>query len=373
MVEGLETGDADVDGDGRFSIDDLYSYVCDRIKNTQQLQQPMKISLVEGEIFLGNNPRPKAVPLPEDLLDDLSHPRLEIRRSAVDRLSIFLRASHKGRMLAAYQELTRLQEEDDSLQIKRIAKQCIEQYDAQAKAGLQKAALFVSEPVSESVSHAVPDREEIEATPPPPLDQQPEARGRSQIGAQVVAPSGSGSLTQPVESLRPAQTPPISEVPKRSWQPSEVRLRRTLYVGIGVLVAVLLVAALVYLRTSPLSPLKPDYAGLHINLGKALDAEGQYDAAIAEYKEAIRLKPDYALGRNNLGNALDDKGQHDAAIAEYTEAIRLNPDMAEAHFNLGIALNAKGQHAAAIAEYKEAIRLNPVNPALRLNPDIAGH
>ena len=43
---------------------------------------------------------------------------------------------------------------------------------------------------------------------------------------------------------------------------------------------------------------------VHYTLGNALYLKGQYDPAIAEYKEAIRLKPDYALAHNNLGMAL---------------------------------------------------------------------
>ncbi len=43
----------------------------------------------------------------------------------------------------------------------------------------------------------------------------------------------------------------------------------------------------------------------------------------------------------SLGNALAEKGQYDAAIAEYREAIRLQPNLSEAHFALGIALTTR--------------------------------
>jgi len=45
-------------------------------------------------------------------------------------------------------------------------------------------------------------------------------------------------------------------------------------------------------------------AGAHHRLGSALYAKGQYDAAIAEFKEAIRLNPDFAEAHNDLGSAL---------------------------------------------------------------------
>jgi hypothetical protein len=130
LVEGLKTGDADCDGDGRFSINDLYSYVRERIKDQQQ---PMKIEMVEGELFLGDNPKPKATRLPEDLVQDLSHDRREIRLSAVERLHVLLQGSHKGRALAAQLELSRLQWEDDSQRVREAAKRYLDQYQAEAE------------------------------------------------------------------------------------------------------------------------------------------------------------------------------------------------------------------------------------------------
>jgi tetratricopeptide (TPR) repeat protein len=103
--------------------------------------------------------------------------------------------------------------------------------------------------------------------------------------------------------------------------------------------------------------IKPDLVEAHNSLGSGLNAEGQHDAAIAEFKEAIRLKPDFAEAHNNLGSALEAEGQRDAGITEYKEAIRLKPDDAKAHYDLGSALEAEGQRAAATAEYKEAARL----------------
>ena len=51
----------------------------------------------------------------------------------------------------------------------------------------------------------------------------------------------------------------------------------------------------------------------------------------------------------NEGVAYQDKGQLDAAIASYKEAIRLNPYDGDTHFNIGVAYSKKGQHDLAIA------------------------
>jgi len=105
--------------------------------------------------------------------------------------------------------------------------------------------------------------------------------------------------------------------------------------------------------------LKPDDAMAHNNLGVALKGQGKIEQAIGEYREAIRLEPGLALAHRNLGNTLLDQGKTDEAIAEYKEAIRLKPDYANPHNGLGNALKDQGKLDEAIAAYREAIRLKP--------------
>ena len=62
---------------------------------------------------------------------------------------------------------------------------------------------------------------------------------------------------------------------------------------------------------------------------------------------------------NNLGIALHDQGEPEAAIAQYREAIRIEPDHALAHFNLGGALHDQGKLTEAVAEFRFAIRVEP--------------
>lgn len=105
--------------------------------------------------------------------------------------------------------------------------------------------------------------------------------------------------------------------------------------------------------------LNPKHASAYINRGIAWRDKREYDQAIADYTEAIRLDPKYASAYNNRGNAWSDKRDFDRAIADYTEAIKLNPDYASAYYNRGIAWRDKRDFDRAIADYNEAIRLNP--------------
>ena len=97
----------------------------------------------------------------------------------------------------------------------------------------------------------------------------------------------------------------------------------------------------------------------YFNDGVAYQKKGQFDAAIAAYKRAIRIKPDYGEAHRSLGYSYGEKGQYDLAIASFKEAIRLNPEDAEMHFYLGAAFHRKGQWDAAIASLNEANRLRP--------------
>ena len=84
-----------------------------------------------------------------------------------------------------------------------------------------------------------------------------------------------------------------------------------------------------------------------------------YDLAIAEFSEAIRLKPDDADAYSDRGVAYHLKGDWDKAIVDESEAIRLKPDYVMAYIDRGVFYDHKGGYDKAIADYNEAIRLKP--------------
>lgn len=106
--------------------------------------------------------------------------------------------------------------------------------------------------------------------------------------------------------------------------------------------------------------LKPDAAEAFNGRGGAYYFKGSNDLALADFNEAIRLKPDFDKAFNNRGT-LSARAWHDQdkAIADYTVAIRLKPDDAETFYNRGNSYGINGDVTRALADFDEAIRLNP--------------
>jgi hypothetical protein len=74
----------------------------------------------------------------------------------------------------------------------------------------------------------------------------------------------------------------------------------------------------------------------HNNRGTAYANRGQYQLAIEDFNEAIRLKP-CALYYYNRGSAYDDLGQYQRAIADYNEAILMEQKVYAAYNNRATA------------------------------------
>lgn len=103
--------------------------------------------------------------------------------------------------------------------------------------------------------------------------------------------------------------------------------------------------------------LKPDFVIAYAVRGVAYQHMEQYLAAIADYDEAIRLDSGYTMVYSNRGLAKDRLGQHRAAITDYNESIRLAPDLTEAYVNRGLAKRNLGQMSSANDDFQIALRL----------------
>ncbi len=65
---------------------------------------------------------------------------------------------------------------------------------------------------------------------------------------------------------------------------------------------------------------------IHNALGYAYFAQEQYDIAIRQYKEALKLYPEYVVALNNLGNVYEKKQMTIKALETYQEALKYEPE-----------------------------------------------
>ncbi|HEY4922688.1 MAG TPA: tetratricopeptide repeat protein [Xanthobacteraceae bacterium] len=95
--------------------------------------------------------------------------------------------------------------------------------------------------------------------------------------------------------------------------------------------------------------------------GLAYFGKGEYDRAISDYVQAIQLRPKLAPAYDVLSEAYNRKGDRDRdrAIAAANETIRLDPTFALAYCHRGEAYEAKNDPDHAIADFDQALKLNP--------------
>jgi Flp pilus assembly protein TadD len=103
------------------------------------------------------------------------------------------------------------------------------------------------------------------------------------------------------------------------------------------------------------------------NLGTALNRQGDFEGAIRQFQEILRLKPDDVAAHDNLGNAFSKEGRIDDAIRQFQEALRLKPGDIAAHYNLGTVLYQQGDLDGALSQFQETIRLKPEDAPARFN------
>ena len=104
-----------------------------------------------------------------------------------------------------------------------------------------------------------------------------------------------------------------------------------------------------------------ELAAEHLEKGKALIAEGRYEAAAKELEKAAELDIDALEPRMLLGNAYRTLKQYDKAFAAYRAAKKVDRYVAAPHIENAITRIEIGEIDPAIEELNHAIELDPTN------------
>jgi len=102
-----------------------------------------------------------------------------------------------------------------------------------------------------------------------------------------------------------------------------------------------------------------DLANAYINRGAEWLRKDDYDRAIADSTQALKLFPDSTLAHSNRGLAWKMKGDLTQALADYSEAIRIDPDNPAAYLNRADIREAQGDRQGAIDDLKRALAAKP--------------
>jgi tetratricopeptide (TPR) repeat protein len=92
----------------------------------------------------------------------------------------------------------------------------------------------------------------------------------------------------------------------------------------------------------------------------------QYDRALSDFAEAIRLDPKYLIAYTDRGIFYRITGQYDLALADYAKVLQEEPNNSAAYWGRASVQKARGLYQLAIDDYETAIKINPKNTTLYL-------
>jgi len=102
-----------------------------------------------------------------------------------------------------------------------------------------------------------------------------------------------------------------------------------------------------------------DLVNAYYNRGQAHSLKREYDPAIQDLSQVLKLSPNDAEAFDGRGADYFGKGDFDKALADFNQSIRLDPKSFRAYQNRGAVYNAKGQWTQAADDFTKAIDLNP--------------
>jgi len=116
---------------------------------------------------------------------------------------------------------------------------------------------------------------------------------------------------------------------------------------------------------------------VHIDFGRVFETQGNFDAAVLEYQDALTVleqrrrgtfqPADEALAHRRMGGALDRLGRFAQAEVHYKKALKLSPKDPKVWNDAGYSYYLQGRWADAERALRTAGRLAPDDERIRIN------
>ena len=110
------------------------------------------------------------------------------------------------------------------------------------------------------------------------------------------------------------------------------------------------------------NPASPQLCAAWFNLGVEFAQAMEFGNAIIAYRNALALKPDLHQAAINLGLALEASGQHDAALAAWHQALQPDETRIALLNHRGRLLEARGALAEAVEALRGSLLIDPHQP-----------
>jgi lipoprotein NlpI len=101
------------------------------------------------------------------------------------------------------------------------------------------------------------------------------------------------------------------------------------------------------------------HVNIYVNRGVAYALKGDFDHALSDYYEAIRIDPNYARAFGSRGHVFRHIGNYTRAISDYSEALRLDPSDTGVYADRGFAHFLTADYPQATADLAQALARTP--------------
>lgn len=167
LIEGIRSGNADLDGDGIISEEELYRYVHERTRDERPTQTPMRWVLgAIGDMQVARTAGLSSVALPDGISYALVSGIRSIQLGALSELEKLALGRHKGYATAALKCLRQCAESDDSNEVRRMAAAILERtIPPESRSLPSQTNLAPSSPILQPSETAIADTSAILASP----------------------------------------------------------------------------------------------------------------------------------------------------------------------------------------------------------------